>query len=207
LSQTETTPATEPAIPPDPIVHKSDAVPIWISSLAVVLATVLTIADEGWFRRPYKGVQAQYRETYSAYLEKVAAKRSAFWYGVLTKLDKFTKISKEADEAIAASSEEAAKIQAQLDSATDRGRKMTEAVKESKSEIAALSYLAETKAHAAGKHEVEHADEAKSQIEEIERIRGREITFTWTESTAVPGQTEPSKAEKSETGKVGDLLA
>src|SRR5262245_62516858 len=112
MSQTETTPATEPAIPPDPIVHKSYAVPIWISSLAVVLATVLTIADEGWFRRPYKGVQAKYRETYSAYLEKVEVKRRAFYDGVLLKLDEFTAISKQAADAAAACDEERAKIQA-----------------------------------------------------------------------------------------------
>src|SRR5262245_664898 len=110
MSQTETTPATEPAIPPDPIVHKSYAVPIALASLAVVAATVLTIADEGWFRRPYKGVQEKYRETYSAYLEKVEVKRSAFYDGVLLKLDDYTKIAKAADEAYAACRDEAARI-------------------------------------------------------------------------------------------------
>jgi cytochrome c551/c552 len=207
MSQTETTPATEPAIPPDPIVHKSYAVPIWIASFAVVLATVLTVADEGWFRRPYKGVQAKYRETYSAYLEKVEAKRRSFYDGVLTHLDDFKAISDKAGEAAAASAAETAKLQAELDSATDKGRKMTEAVKESKSECSALAYKAETRAHAAGHEKVEDAAEAKPLLEEIARIREREITFTWTESTVAEGGTETAKAEKSATGKVGDLLA
>src|SRR5262245_31901332 len=134
MSQTDTPTKTEPAIPPDPIVHKSYAVPIWIASFAVVAATVLTIADEGWLRRPYKGVQEKYKETYSAYLEKVEAKRRAFNDGVLKQIDDFKRLSAEASEADAASAAKKDKIQAELDSATDKGRRMTEAAKESKSE-------------------------------------------------------------------------
>jgi mono/diheme cytochrome c family protein len=201
MSQTETAPAAEPAVPPDPIVHKSYAVPIWLASLAVVLATVLTIADEGWFRRPYKGVQAKYRETYSAYLAKVEANRQAFWTDVLTHLDKYKNISKAADDAAAASAAERDKLQAALDTANDKGRKITEAVKESKSEIAALGYRAETKAHEAGHDDVADAPEAKSLLEEVARIRAKEVEYTYTAKTPDGEKLETAK------GKVGDLLA
>src|SRR5262245_45230400 len=206
MSQTETPAAVEPAIPPDPIVHKSYAVPIWIASLAVVAATVLTIADEGWFRRPYKGVQAQYRETYSAYLEKVEAKRRAFYVGVLTNLDDFKKVSETAAAAEAASHDEAAKIQFELETANDKGRKMTEAAKDKKSEIAALGYAAENKAHAAGHEKVEESEEAKALLAEIERIRESEVSYKWNETVAGEGGTSTT-TEKSATGKVADVLA
>jgi len=126
---------------------------------------------------------------------------------VFRHLDDFKAISDKASAAEAASAAEKEKIQAELDSATDKGRKMTEAVKESKSECAALSYKAETRAHAEGHEKVQDSPEAKPLLDEIARIREREITFTWTESTVAEGATEPSKAEKSATGKVGDLLA
>lgn len=212
MSQTATPPAaeapkTEPAIPPDPIVHKSYALPIGLASLAVVAATVLAIADEGWLRRPYKGVQAKYKETYSAYLEKVEAKRRAFYDGVLTKIAEYDEISKKAAAAAAASDAEFKKLQAALDTATDRGRKMTEALKERKSEISALSYLAETRAHAYGHEKVEDAPEAKAQLDEIARIRESTVEFTYTESTMAEGATDASKAVKTDSGKVGALLA
>lgn len=211
MSQIETaTPPADSAIPKDPIVHKSYSVHIAIASLALVVATVLAVVDEGWWRRPYKGIQGQYRETYSAYLGKVEAKRRAFVDGVLEHVAEFEALKKRANDAAAECADAAATVQAKLTTATDKSRKLGAALKVSKSEIAALTYESEHKAHADGFKKVDESPAAKPVVEEIEAIRNREIEFTWTVTTYAgkdeEGGAKTSTAEETEKGRVADLL-
>lgn len=211
MSQTETAPApADSAIPKDPIVHKSYSVPIAIASLVLVAATVLTVVDEMWLRRPYKGIQGQYRETYSAYLGKVEAKRRAFVDGVLEHVEEFEALKKSAANAAAECADAAATVQAKLDTVTDQSRKLGAALKMSKSEIAALTYESEHKAHADGFAKVEDSPAAKHVVEEIEAIRNREIEYSWTVKTysgkGEGGTATFSTTEQTEKGRVADLL-
>src|SRR5882724_10450774 len=99
MSQTETPPAEKTAIPPDPLVNKSYSVPIMIAMAAVIGSVVLALVDEMWLRRPYKAIQGKYAETYTAYLEKVEAKRRDFYDNVLVKVDEFTALKAKAEAA------------------------------------------------------------------------------------------------------------
>src|SRR5690348_11859459 len=144
MSQTEAPAETTTPIPPDPLIHKSYSVPIALASLVVLAATVVTVVDEMWLRRPYKSIQGKYQETDS-----------------------------EADAALDADGKT---TEAELKTPTDEGRKPAEALKEHKSNIAALSYEAEDKAHAYGHAKVEDSPEARPLIDEVAQVQGREIT-------------------------------
>ena len=213
MSQTESAPAEKTAIPPDPLVNKSYSVPIAIAMACVVGATALALVDEMWLRRPYKAIQSQYAETYTAYLEKVEAKRRDFYDNVFQKLPELTALKEKADAAAKACAGPAAVAEAALKTATQQSRKLGEALKQSKSEIAALTYETEHTAHAAGHAKVEDSPEARPVVDEIEKVRAREITYTWpvTKVELVADDSSGERArttetEQSETGKVGDLL-
>lgn len=214
MSQTETAPAQPTAIPPDPLVNKSYSVPIAIAMLAVVGATVLAVADEMWLRRPYKRIQGEYAETYSAYLEKLEAKRRDFYDNVLTKqIPEYTALKEKADAAAAGCMESASIAEAALDTATDRSRQLGVMLKFAKSEISALTYETEHTAHAYGHAKVDDSPEARPVVDEIEKVRAREITYSWKATTAEittddkgGKQSKFSETVQSETGKVGDLL-
>jgi len=206
MSPTETAPApaTETAIPKDPLVHKSYAVPTAIAMAAVVVATLLAVTDEMWLRRPYKGVQAKYQETYSDYLAKVAAKRRDFYDNVFLKLPEFVKLNEAVKSASESVHDKAMAIEAQLKTATDRSRRLGEALKISKSELSAATYEAEHEAHEYGFAKVEDAPQSKKALEEIAKIQAREIEYTWTEFSADGGKFV--EKQMSEKGKVADLL-
>src|SRR6185295_6876525 len=114
MSQTSTPPAAEPAIPKDPLVHKSYAFPTMVAMAVVVAATVLACVDEMVLRRPYKAIQGKYQETYSAYLAKVEAERRGFYDDVFTKLDDYTRLNDAAKGAAESVRPAAMEIQAQL---------------------------------------------------------------------------------------------
>jgi hypothetical protein len=204
MSQTEAPTAAEPRVPPDPILRKSYAFPILLSMAAVVGAVVLTVADEMYLRRPYKKVQGQYQQTYSAYLERVEAKRREFYDSVLTQVAEF-KAKNDAVEAAAKATHAARDAaEAALKTATKQSRNLGEALKVSKSELSALTYKAEHKAHEAGHAKVEDAPEARPILEEIAKINARDITYSW--SVWAPTDVVKPVKEDTETGKVADLL-
>jgi mono/diheme cytochrome c family protein len=213
MSQTESPPAETTKVPPDPLVHKSYSVPIAISMAAVVAATALAVADEFWLRRPYKEIQSEYAETYPAYLEKVEAKRRAFYDDVFQHVDEFQKLKAAADAAKASCAVPGDVAQAALDTATAQSRALGEALKDPKARIAALTYESEHKAHEAGHLKVADSPEAKPIVDEIEGVQGQSVTYTWktrnveiaTDEQGVP-HAKVTDGEQTETGKVGDLL-
>ncbi len=206
MSPTETAPATEPAIPKDPLIHKSYAVPIAISMILVVAATVLAVVDEMWTRRPYKAVQSKYRETYSAYLAKVEAQRRAVVDGVVKKLDEYNALSEAAAAAQKASAENAGVIDAELRTVTDQSRSLSATLKIDKSQISAWGYEAETKAHVAGKEKVEDCDESRPLLDKIAKLNATEVEYAWPVTTFEGGKMTPAAKQDKEKGKVGDLI-
>jgi mono/diheme cytochrome c family protein len=204
MTPTETASATEPAIPKDPLIHKSYSVPVAISMLLVVGATALACVDEMWWRRPYKAIQSKYHETYSAYLEKVETQRRAVVDGVVKKLDEYKTLEDAAKAATAATAAEAGAIDAELKTATDQGRKLSEALKIDKSQLAAWGYEAETKSHTAGCAKVEDCAEARPLLDKIAKLNATEREYTWTVTTFEDGKI--SKKDATEKGKIGDLL-
>lgn len=210
MSQTEI-PPTQPAIPPDPIIHKSYALPVWLSMLAVVGATVLAVVDEMWLRRPYKKIQAQYRETYAPYLEKVEAKRRAFADNVLRETAEYKSLVEAEQAAARAVAPRRVAIEAQLETATRRARSLAVALKVANSEIAALTYRAEHEAHADEAADVLKSDDARETVQEILDVRKREITYSWEASVVgEPGENgvpQVTRKTETETGTVDALRA
>jgi cytochrome c2/cytochrome c1 len=210
MSQTQTPPAapaapTAPPIPPDPLVHKSYALPVWIAMGAVVATTVLACVDEMWMRRPYKAIQGQYQEAYSAYLEKVEAQRRDFYENVFLRVADYEALNKRVGEANAAVQDAVRDIQAQLTTATKQSRALGDALKVSKSELSALTYQAEHKAHEYGHAKVEESPESRAAIDEIGKVNAREIEYTYAVTTYVDGKEQTQ--DRTESGKVADLLA
>lgn len=197
----------EPAVPPDPIYAKSYSVHIAVASVALVGSVALAIADEVWLRRPYKGIQRQYFETYSAYLDRLIAERTDV-EAVIRNLDEIRAAQAAVEAAEAASGAEIGALNAEFADLDGHVVALTEALKVANSEIAALTYEAAHHAHVAGDADAAKSDAAKPTVDEIARIRQRPIDYTWQKAGAVgeDGTRAPGETV-SGSGTVAELNA
>lgn len=236
---TDTKPADGPEtgerVPPDPIYQKSYSVHIALASVAMVGAIALAIADEAFWRRPYKGYQAQYKEAMLAFLGKV--KDDGTRTGLLDERSKFEAALRslgeyqKLDAAVAQAQRETAaqRIAAQnrFDEVNAHAAALIEALKFKNSEISALIYDAGHATHGAmeaggpgAPTDPAKSPAAKDALERIARIRAETLDpFTWTKVTRtltesqdadgnpVQGESVTTEVQTVKDQTVGDLIA
>ena len=202
MSQNDNTPGT-PDIPPDPIYAKSLSMPIFLAALAVLGATALAIVDDVWLRRPYIGIQAEWKDTYAAYLEDVQTVRRTEVNDILLSLDRFQALDAAVAAAAEASDEARRDVQRQVFNVDAELKAVLEAIKSPRSQIAAWNYKAEHAAAAEGQKDPSEAAGAREYLDSIERLKATEIEVSWMDRA--PGDVEPTVARR-ETATVGALI-
>ncbi len=188
-------------IPPDPIYAKSLSGPILLAGLAVLGASVLAIVDEFHFRRPYYGVQREWKDVTTAFLESRKAVRATQVDQVLKSLDEYRALDAAVQEADQAAAPQRADVQRQVGNLDAQLKSLLEAIKSPRSEIAAISYKAEMATAHAGQTDPRACAEAREYLEHIERIRADAKTYGWAE-TDEAGR----PIAREETRPVGELI-
>ncbi|MCE9636799.1 MAG: cytochrome c [Planctomycetes bacterium] len=185
---TDKSPAGDPSVPPDPIYQKSYSVPIALASIALVGSVAYAIAQEAWLLRPYKPIQAQWKDVTLTYLTKLEKERTDF-DGALRLLDEFKSLNDEAAKVDAETKDVRERLQAEFVDLDHEVASLKDAIKVHRSEISALTYDAEHAAHGAFESgETETADPlkspaAKSSVDGIKAVEARKISYTWKRST------------------------
>lgn len=190
--------AQDPAVPPDPILHKSYSVPIAVASVLLVGSVALAIADEMFFRRGYKTTQAQYREAILVYLDELGGQRVSVESAMLA-LDEYKTLDaavRAAEDAAYAGKAAAGDEFQNLDA---EGMALSAAVKTPNSMIAALTYSTENATHHG------HAEDAEAKKAEIEKILASEVSgFKWTKKTRRAEFAEPVRYTADDVADMGD---
>lgn len=202
MSENETK-TVEAPVPPDPIYQKSYSVHIAVASVALVGSVALAIADDVWLRRPYKGVQRQFFETYSTYLDHLIAERTDV-KAVIEAADDIKTANDALTAATEASRTQIETLRKEFDDVDSHVVALTEALKVAKSEIAALTYEAEHHAHSAGDTDATKSEAAQHLLDEIAEIRKRKIDYRWLRKST---STDTAKDWVEVTGNVADLSA
>lgn len=199
-------------IPPDPIYAKSYSWPIALASIALVGSLALAMADEFWWRRPYKAYQQEFAEKYEAYIERLGAERKSV-EDLFPTLDEYAQLNQAVEDAAAASKDAEVDLNRQIADLSRRIRSLNDALKPHNSKIQALTYSAEYavhskaahgghEAHPAGQPEpVKASPDAKPYLDEVDQVLAHEITYSWDEKVPDGDGFET----RSETGTVGEL--
>lgn len=190
-------------IPPDPIYAKSLSVPIFLASAAVLVAIVLAIVDDVYWRRPYHGIQKEWKEAYLSYLRDVREIRDVEVNQQLRQLDRFQDLEGAVAAAAEATQARRDEVQRQIFNVDAELRAVLETIKSPRSEIAALSYKAEHAAAAAGMVDVASCEGSQSYLRAIEEIRKTTAIYSWMERAE--GETTPS-ASRQEEKELGWLI-
>ncbi|MCG3134147.1 MAG: hypothetical protein HMLKMBBP_01434 [Planctomycetes bacterium] len=170
--------ATDGTIPPDPLVHKSYSVPIAVASIVLVASVALAIADEMFFRRPYKTIQRNYRVAAVAHLDRVlGVKLSA--EDALRRTEEFRALDQAVRDAEDAAWPKIAKVQHDFAVTDAQTVVMADALKDPRSRISALTYLVEKESHHSGELDGGTSKSAEDLRARIAAVKQESVTYTW----------------------------
>jgi mono/diheme cytochrome c family protein len=193
-------------IPPDPIYAKSLSVPIFVASLAVLVAIVLAIVDDVFWRRPYIGYQSQWKEAYLPYLRNMRDVREAEVNQQLLQLDRFQALDAAVADAAEATQEERGEVQRLIFNIDSELRAVLATIKSPRSEIAALNYKAEHAAAVAGMTDVATNESSQGYLEEIQAIRDRTVIYSWMERAEGATTADVAREEEDTIGFLIDRM-
>lgn len=192
------------AIPPDPLVHKSYSVHIAVASILLVGSVALAIADEMFFRRPYKTIQKNYRVAVVAHLDRVLGTKIT-GEEALRRAEDFRRLDKAVRDAEDRAWPEIAKVQHEFATYDAQAVAMGEVLKDRRSRISALTYLVEKESHHSGEIDGGTSKSAADLRAKIAAIQNESLTYTWRKPAMPDGADKPVRLA-IEDAKTGDEL-